>query len=56
MAETVTIVVNDREYRVPAGANLVDAARSIGDHIPVFCYHPKDGAGGHVPHVPGRNG
>ncbi len=41
MAETVTIVVNDREYLVPAGANLVDAARSIGDLIPVFCYHPK---------------
>ena len=41
MAETVTIVVNDREYQVPAGANLVDAARSIGDLIPVFCYHPK---------------
>lgn len=41
MAETVTIVINDQEYQVPAGANLVDAARSIGDHIPVFCYHPK---------------
>ncbi len=41
MAETVTIVVNDREYQVAAGANLVDAARSIGDLIPVFCYHPK---------------
>lgn len=41
MAETVTIVVNDQEFQVPAGANLIDAARSIGDHIPVFCYHPK---------------
>jgi NADH-quinone oxidoreductase subunit G len=38
---TVTIFIDDREYQVPAGANLVDAAKWIGNDIPVFCYHPK---------------
>ncbi len=41
MANTVKIIVNDVEHDVPAGANLVDAARLIGEDIPVFCYHPK---------------
>ena len=37
----VKIVIDDQEYDVPAGANLVDAARNLGNDIPVFCYHPK---------------
>ena len=41
MANTVKLIVNDVEYDVPAGVNLVDAARLIGEDIPVFCYHPK---------------
>jgi NADH-quinone oxidoreductase subunit G len=41
MAGTVKIIIDDREYDVPAGANLVDAARIVGNDIPVFCYHPK---------------
>lgn len=41
MADTVKIVIDDQEYDVPAGSNLVDAAREIGNDIPVFCYHPK---------------
>ena len=41
MADTVKIIIDDQEYDVPAGANLVDAARTIDNHIPVFCYHPK---------------
>ncbi|MAS35927.1 MAG: NADH dehydrogenase (quinone) subunit G [Anaerolineaceae bacterium] len=41
MADTVTIIIDDQEYAVPAGANLVDAAKHIGNDIPVFCYHPK---------------
>src|SRR5579859_7473438 len=41
MAETVTIYVNDVAHQVAKGANLVDAAKSVGDDIPVFCYHPK---------------
>jgi len=41
MAETVTIYIDGQEYRVPKGANLVDAAKLHGIKIPVFCYHPK---------------
>ena len=41
MADTVRIIIDDQEYEVPAGANLVDAAKSIGNDVPVFCYHPK---------------
>src|SRR5215207_170835 len=41
MADTVKIYIDDKEYEVPAGINLVDAAKWIGNDIPVFCYHPK---------------
>ncbi len=42
MADTVKLIINDVEYEVPAGMNLVDAAKwYAGDDIPVFCYHPK---------------
>jgi NADH-quinone oxidoreductase subunit G len=41
MASTVKIYIDDKEYEVPAGINLVDAAKWIGNDIPVFCYHPK---------------
>ncbi|MBZ0290648.1 MAG: (2Fe-2S)-binding protein, partial [Anaerolineae bacterium] len=41
ITKTVTIYIDDQAYQVPAGANLVDAAKTIGNDIPVFCYHPK---------------
>jgi NADH-quinone oxidoreductase subunit G len=41
MADTVKIIIDDQEYEVPAGINLVDAAKRIGNDVPVFCYHPK---------------
>ncbi len=41
MAGTVKITIDDQVYEVPAGTNLVDAAKWIGNDIPVFCYHPK---------------
>jgi NADH-quinone oxidoreductase subunit G len=38
----VTIHIDDESYEVPAGMNLVDAAKFYADNdIPVFCYHPK---------------
>ncbi|QPC84764.1 molybdopterin-dependent oxidoreductase [Phototrophicus methaneseepsis] len=38
----VTIKIDDKEYQMPAGANLVDVAKWYADNdIPVFCYHPK---------------
>src|SRR5258708_3952891 len=41
MTDTVKVTVDDVEYQMPKGANLVDAAKMIGNDIPVFCYHPK---------------
>jgi NADH-quinone oxidoreductase subunit G len=41
MADIVTITIDDQDYQVPKGANLVDAAKMHGTNIPVFCYHPK---------------
>jgi NADH-quinone oxidoreductase subunit G len=41
ITNTVTVFIDDKEYKIPAGTNLVDAAKWIGNDIPVFCYHPK---------------
>ncbi len=41
MADTVKVNIDGKEYDAPKGANLVDFAKSIGNDIPVFCYHPK---------------
>ncbi|HVO43416.1 MAG TPA: 2Fe-2S iron-sulfur cluster-binding protein, partial [Aggregatilineales bacterium] len=41
MTDLVTIYIDDAAYQVPKGANLVDAAKMVGNNIPVFCYHPK---------------
>lgn len=42
MADTVKITIDEQEYEVPAGMNIVDAAKWHADNdIPVFCYHPK---------------
>lgn len=37
----VKIYIDNTEYEVPAGTNLIDAAKVLGNDIPVFCYHPK---------------
>ncbi len=43
----VRLIIDDQEYQVPAGMNLVDAAKLYaGVDIPVFCYHPKLGYDG----------
>jgi NADH-quinone oxidoreductase subunit G len=41
MSDTVKIYIDDKAYDVPARINLVDAAKMVGNDIPVFCYHPK---------------
>jgi NADH-quinone oxidoreductase subunit G len=42
MSKTVMVTIDDQVYEVPAGSNLVDAAKFYADNdIPVFCYHPK---------------
>jgi len=37
----VKVTINGREYLLPKGMILVDAAKSVGVEIPIFCYHPK---------------
>jgi NADH-quinone oxidoreductase subunit G len=39
--DTVTVVIDGKPYEFPKGTNLVDAAKTIGNDVPVFCYHPK---------------
>ncbi|MBC8097885.1 MAG: (2Fe-2S)-binding protein, partial [Armatimonadetes bacterium] len=42
MTKSVKIIIDDQPYDVPAGMNLVDAAKwHAANDIPVFCYHPK---------------
>jgi len=36
----VKITLNGKEIEVPAGQNLVDAAKDNGVEIPHYCYHP----------------
>lgn len=41
MTDTVRLIIDGVVHQVPKGANLVDAAKMVGNDIPVFCYHPK---------------
>lgn len=41
MSKQVTLTIDDQEVTVDEGTVIVDAAKSIGINIPVFCYHPK---------------
>src|SRR5215208_3930692 len=41
MAKTVNLMIDGRPVSVLAGTLIVDAAKQIGNDIPVFCYHPK---------------
>ncbi len=41
MADTVSLTIDDKQISVPAGTLVVDAARTAGIQIPVFCSHPK---------------
>lgn len=38
---TITLTIDGRPVTVPEGTNIADAARAVGIHIPVFCYHPR---------------
>ncbi|MSP11458.1 MAG: NADH dehydrogenase (quinone) subunit G [Chloroflexi bacterium] len=35
------VTIDGQEVNVPAGTVVVEAARQVGNEIPVFCYHPK---------------
>src|SRR3989454_9625545 len=34
------LTVNGKEVEVPAGTNLIEAARRAGVEVPHYCYHP----------------
>lgn len=36
----VTLRINGKSVTVPEGTNLVDAAETLGIHVPHYCYHP----------------
>jgi NADH-quinone oxidoreductase subunit G len=35
------VTIDGQVIEVPAGTLVVEAAKPLGAHIPVFCYHPK---------------
>jgi len=35
------VTIDGQTIEVPAGTLVVEAAKPVGSHIPVFCYHPK---------------
>lgn len=39
--QLVTVTIDGRTAKVPKGTLLVEAAKTVGIEIPVFCYHPK---------------
>lgn len=41
MADLVNININGDDFQVPAGLNVIEAARVSGVEIPHFCYHPN---------------
>ncbi len=41
MSDLVTLTIDGTAVSVPPGTLVVDAAKKIGNDIPVFCYHPK---------------
>lgn len=41
MAKQVTLTIDGKQATVPEGTLVVDAAKTVGIDIPVFCYHPK---------------
>jgi NADH-quinone oxidoreductase subunit G len=40
-SDLVTLTIDGREVKVPKGTLVVEAAKTVGIEIPVFCYHPK---------------
>ena len=34
------LTINGKEVEVPAGTNLIEAARAAGFEVPHYCYHP----------------
>jgi len=41
MPDLVKLRIDDVEVQAPKGTLVADAAKRVGNDIPVFCYHPK---------------
>ena len=41
MPKMISLTIDGRPVSAPEGTLIVNAAKSIGIDIPVFCYHPK---------------
>ncbi|MFQ5578674.1 MAG: 2Fe-2S iron-sulfur cluster-binding protein, partial [Anaerolineae bacterium] len=41
MSDLVTLTIDGVEVSVPKGTLIVEAAKKVGNQIPVFCYHAK---------------
>ena len=41
MSQKVTLTIDDQQVTADSGLKIVDAAKSVGIDISVFCYHPK---------------
>ncbi len=41
MSEMVTLTIEGREVRVPAGTSVLEAAKLAGVLVPHYCYHPS---------------
>ncbi len=37
----VTLIIDGNPLSVPEGTLVVEAAKLLGTHVPVYCYHPK---------------
>ena len=40
LGATVPVTIDGHELKVPLGTTILEAAKSIGVHIPTLCYHP----------------
>ncbi len=40
-AKIIKVVIDGQEVAVPDGTLVVEAAKTIGTQVPVYCYHPK---------------
>jgi len=46
MADLISLTINGRTVRAPAGTTILNAAHSAGVEIPTLCYHPNLTANG----------
>jgi NADH dehydrogenase/NADH:ubiquinone oxidoreductase subunit G len=38
MSKNITLTIDGKDTKVPEGTNLIEAAASVGVHIPNLCY------------------